>query len=92
MKHGVQTALEYVRTGNLERGGSLSNPDPSPYIPSIDVGGHGYSVVRAGKTLSKPSSSCIGRPIAPAADPEGGPLRYRVVHRVSAWAAGERSP
>jgi alkaline phosphatase D len=33
---------------------------------------------------------CIPRPIARSDRPDGGPLAYRVVHRVKPWAAGER--
>jgi alkaline phosphatase D len=33
---------------------------------------------------------CIPRPLERAGTEDGGPLRYRVVHRVALWAAGER--
>jgi alkaline phosphatase D len=33
---------------------------------------------------------CIPRPIARSASPDGGPLRYRVVHTAQLWAPGER--
>jgi alkaline phosphatase D len=32
---------------------------------------------------------CIPRPIARSAEPDGGPLRYRVVHTAKLWKPGE---
>jgi alkaline phosphatase D len=33
---------------------------------------------------------CIPRPITRSDRPDGGPLRYRVVHTASLWKPGER--
>jgi alkaline phosphatase D len=33
---------------------------------------------------------CIPRPIARSGTPDGGPLRYRVVHTAKLWQPGER--
>jgi len=33
---------------------------------------------------------CIPRPIKRAESPDGGPLRYRVVHSASLWKPGEK--
>jgi alkaline phosphatase D len=33
---------------------------------------------------------CIPRPIASSGTPDGGPLRYRVVHMAKLWAPGQR--
>jgi len=32
---------------------------------------------------------CIPRPIERSATPDGGPLRYRVVHHAKLWSPGE---
>jgi alkaline phosphatase D len=32
---------------------------------------------------------CIERPIARSTTPDGGPLRYRVLHRARLWKRGE---
>jgi alkaline phosphatase D len=32
---------------------------------------------------------CIERPIARSTTPDGGPLRYRVLHRARLWKGGE---
>jgi alkaline phosphatase D len=32
---------------------------------------------------------CIPRPVTRSASPDGGPLRYRVVHTAQLWSAGE---
>ncbi len=46
LHHGVRTCLEYQRSGDLERARRLSNPDLSPHLSFIDMGGHGYATVR----------------------------------------------
>jgi alkaline phosphatase D len=33
---------------------------------------------------------CIPRPVTRSEQPDGGPLRYRVVHSAQLWSAGER--
>ena len=33
---------------------------------------------------------CIPRPITRSGTPDGGPLRYRVVHTAKLWKPGER--
>jgi alkaline phosphatase D len=33
---------------------------------------------------------CIERPIARSTTPDGGPLRYRVLHRARLWKRGEQ--
>ena len=33
---------------------------------------------------------CIPRPVTRASTPDGGPIRYRLVHRARRWQPGER--
>jgi len=33
---------------------------------------------------------CIPRPVKRSPEPDGGPVRYRVVHRARLWGKGER--
>ena len=47
LKHGVRISVEYVRSGDLQRARALSNPDLSPHVFFVDMGGHGYAVVHA---------------------------------------------
>ena len=89
-KRGVKSALEYARTGDVERARALTNPDVAPHLEFVDWGGHGYSVVTAGPEAIDVEFVCIPRPIARATSPDGGPLRYRVAHRAARWARGER--
>lgn len=89
LRHGVRTALEYARSGDAARARALSNPDVSPHVAFVDMGGHGYSVVTAAADAISTEFVCIPRPIARATTPDGGPLRYRVVHRAARWKAGE---
>jgi alkaline phosphatase D len=89
-RHGVRSALEYARTGNLESVRRLTNPDNAPHLDFLDWGGHGYAVVTADAEALETEFVCIPRPIVRATAEDGGPLRYRVVHRVPRWTAGER--
>ena len=89
LKHGVRTALEYARTGDLEHARSLSNPDLSPHLAFVDMGGHGYSTVTAGPRSIETEFVCVPRPISRSATDDGGPVRYRVSHSARQWAAGE---
>jgi len=89
-KHGVRSAWEYARSGDLARARSLSNPDVAPHLDFLDWGGHGYAVVTAGPDSIDTEFVCIPRPITRAATPDGGPLRYRVSHRAERWSKGQR--
>jgi alkaline phosphatase D len=90
IKRGVRTALEYARTGDIERARALTNPDLAPHLEFVDLGGHGYSVVTAGPDAIDVEFVCIPRPIRRAGSPDGGALRYRVSHRATRWARGEQ--
>lgn len=90
LRHGVRSALEYARTGDLEAARALSNPDVSPHLEFVDMGGHGYSTVRLSADELRTEFVCIPRPSVREERPDGGPLRYRVVHSARLWRAGER--
>ncbi|MGZ5987271.1 MAG: alkaline phosphatase D family protein, partial [Caulobacteraceae bacterium] len=89
MRHGVKAALEYAKTGDVVKARALSNPQLSPHLSFVDMGGHGYAVVRASAEAFETEFVCIPRPLERAATPDGGPLAYRVVHRAPLWKAGE---
>jgi alkaline phosphatase D len=54
------------------------------------MGGHGYATVRLAEEEVTCEFVCIPRPLERAEGGDGGPLRYRVVHRCRRWAKGER--
>jgi alkaline phosphatase D len=54
------------------------------------MGGHGYAVLHVQSDAVECEFVCIPRPIERSATPDGGPLRYRVVHRVPLWQKGGR--
>ena len=85
LKHGVCSALEYARSFDLKRARSLSNPDLAPHLEFVDLGGHGYAVVRLTGDEMRTEFVCIPRPITRSEQPDGGPLRYRVVHTAKLW-------
>lgn len=90
MHHGVRSALEYARTGDAAAARRLTNPQLAPHLSFLDLAGHGYAVVRADATVLECEFVCIERPVERAGGSDGGPLRYRVVHRARLWKAGER--
>ena len=90
LHRGVRSALEYARSGNIERARALTNPDVSPHLEFIDMGGHGYSTVKVTSDAVETEFLAIPRPIQRAESPDGGPILYRVTHRANRWKAGER--
>jgi alkaline phosphatase D len=90
VKHGVRSCLEYAKSFDLERARSLSNPELAPHLEFIDAGGHGYAKVRLTGEDMRTEFVCIPRPITRSDSPDGGPLRYRVVHSAKLWRPGER--
>ncbi len=90
VKHGVRSCLEYAKSFDLERARSLSNPDLAPHLEFVDLGGHGYAKVQLSSNEMRTEFVCIPRPIARSERPDGGPIRYRVLHTAALWKSGER--
>lgn len=90
LHHGVRSCLEYAQSGDAARARALSNPELSPHLTFVDLGGHGYTTVRLSADELRSEFVCIARPLERSEQPDGGPLRYRVVHRAPLWRAGER--
>ncbi len=66
----------------------LANPDNAPHVKFMDMGGHGYAVVRASSERMDVEFVCIPRPLTDNDAPDGGSLRYRVVHSAQLWSPG----
>jgi alkaline phosphatase D len=90
LRHGVRSCLEYAASGDRAKARAASNPDNAPHLAFVDMGGHGYATVRVDAEAMETKFVCIPRPVTRAATPDGGPIRYRLVHRARRWAAGER--
>jgi alkaline phosphatase D len=88
-KHGVKTALEYAKSGDLAAARKASNPDNAPHLSFVD---HGRPRLRRRHRPQAVESEfvCIPRPIARATTPDGGPLRYRVTHRAKLWSTRDK--
>src|SRR4029079_8652152 len=82
--------LEYAKSFDLKRAWSLSNPDLAPHLEFVDLGGHGYAKVRLSADQMRTEFVCIPRPITRSERPDGGPIRYRVLHTAALWKSGER--
>ena len=88
--HGVRAALELQKTGDVERARAQRNPDVAPHLSFVDLGGHGYATVLVDGDRLETEFVCIPRPLERSERADGGPLAYRVVHRTTLWAPGER--
>jgi alkaline phosphatase D len=89
IKHGVRSCLEYAQSGDLEKVRALSNPDLSPHVSFVDMGGHGYSVVHAASGFIETEFVCIAHPLERSERPDGGALSYRVKFRTALGENGE---
>jgi alkaline phosphatase D len=87
--HGVRSALTYKETGDMAAARAVRNPELAPQLSFADYGGHGYATVRVTPAELETEFVCIPRPLTHAETPDGGPLLYRVVHRVPLWQAGQ---
>ena len=90
LHRGVKSAIEYARSGDIEKARALTNPDVSPHLEFIDMSGHGYSTVKVTSDAVETEFLAIPRPIQRSESPDGGPILYRVTHRADRWKAGER--
>jgi len=90
LRHGVRACLEYAKTRDLKHARSLSNPDLSPHLEFVDLGGHGYAKVQLSADEMRTEFVCIPRPITRSETPDGGPIRYRVVNTAALWKSGQR--
>jgi len=86
--HGVRASLTLQRTGEARQALAERNPEVSPHLSFVDLGGHGYSVVRASSDELEVEFVCIPRPLERSERADGGPLVYRVAHRVKRWEPG----
>jgi alkaline phosphatase D len=89
LRHGVRSCLEYLKSGDIQKARQVSNPDLSPHVSFVDMGGHGYSVVRATSQTIETEFVCIPRPVESSGRDDGGPLNYRVRFRTPMWGKGE---
>src|SRR5262249_16596336 len=89
MRHGVRSCLEYVKSGDITKAREQSNPQMSPHVSFVDMGGHGYAVVRVSNDDLETEFVCIERPINRHDQQDGGPLNYRVRFRAPLWRKGE---
>jgi len=90
LRHGVRSCLDYAKNFDLKRARALSNPDLAPHLEFVDLGGLGYAKVRLSPAQMRTEFVCIPRPVARSDRPDGGPLRYRVVHSAALWKSGQR--
>lgn len=88
--HGVKSSLTLAETHDPARARAARNPDLSPHLKFVDLGGHGYATVTASPQELVTEFVCIPRPLERSATDDGGPLVYRVRHRVQLWHPGQR--
>ena len=88
--HGVKSAFLLRETGDAAKARAARNPELAPHLKFVDHAGHGYTTVRASAEELEAEFVCIPFPLERSATEDGGPMRYRVAHRVSLWKPGER--
>ena len=91
LRHGVRSCLEYAKSGDITRAWAVSNPELSPHLSFVDMGGHGYAIVRATSTAFETEFVCIPRPLERSDRADGGPLLYRARFITHLWGK-EESP
>jgi alkaline phosphatase D len=89
LRHGVRSCFEYLQSGDIAKARARSNPDLSPHLSFVDMGGHGYSVVHATSGFIETEFVCIPRPVERSNRADGGDLSYRVKFRTDLWKDGE---
>ncbi|HUJ46797.1 MAG TPA: alkaline phosphatase D family protein [Rhizomicrobium sp.] len=89
MLHGVAASLTYDKTGDVKQALARSNPEVAPHLTFADLGGHGYSAVRASSDTLETEFVCIPRPIERSTADDGGPVMYRVRFRAKIWQPGQ---
>ena len=89
LHHGVRSCLEYAKSGDVRKGRALSNPDLSPHVSFVDMGGHGYAVVQVTGDKLETEFVCIPRPLERSQRADGGRILYRTRHRARLWGKGE---
>jgi alkaline phosphatase D len=89
LHHGVRSCLEYAKTGDVAAARAKSNPDLAPHLSFVDMGGHGYAVVRATADAIETEFVCIPRPLERSERQDGGPLAYRARFRAPLWQKGK---
>ncbi|MDP3802900.1 alkaline phosphatase [Brevundimonas sp.] len=90
LMHGVQSTLALHETGDPAQARAARNPELAPHLRFMDFAGHGYTTVRASADELETEFVCIPIPHERSETEDGGPLVYRVAHRVSLWQPGER--
>ncbi len=90
LMHGVRSGLMLQRTGDLKQALTARNPQLAPHLSFVDLGAHGYSVVRVAQDHLEVEFVCIPRPLERSAAIDGGSIAYRVTHRVDHWLPNTR--
>jgi alkaline phosphatase D len=87
--HGVRSALA-LSTMTADEARKQRNPEVAPHLRFVDLGGHGYGLVTVVRDWLETEFVCLPVPFERSESADGGPLRYRVRHRVSSWKAAHQ--
>jgi alkaline phosphatase D len=85
LMHGVRSSIELQRTHDPRAALAARNPDVAPHLSFMDAGGHGYAAVRVTAAALEVEFVAVPRPVERVEAPDGGPLAYRVAHRLAIW-------
>ena len=87
--NGVRSSSTLQKTDDLKKALAERNAEASPHLSFVDMGGHGYSLVRVTSADIEVEFVCIPRPLERNEKADGGPLAYIVAHRVKHWNPGD---
>jgi alkaline phosphatase D len=90
LRHGVRSCIEYAQSGDIVKARAASNPQLSPHLSFVDMGGHGYAVVRAASGTFETEFVCIPRPLERSDRADGGELLYRAWFQAPLWRTDEK--
>jgi alkaline phosphatase D len=85
LRHGVRSCLAYQESGDIAKARAVSNPHLAPHLSFVDMGGHGYAIVRASKNDFVTEFICIPRPLERSAGADGGAVLYRIRFSTPLW-------
>src|SRR5581483_11695898 len=67
----------------------LSNPDLAPHVSFVELGGHGYAVVRAAPDALETEFVSIPAPLERSDRADGGRMSYQARAHARLWSKGE---
>ena len=90
LRHGVRSGLAVAESGDPAAAAEAVHLTPNPHIRYMETYAHGYGIARFNAEAATVEFVAIDpRTRLEHFGLQGPPAKYRVLHRVNAWSAGE---